>query len=422
MKPRIVWTILILSLMLQPSVLFAEFAGGTGEPNDPYQIAMAEQLIAIGSDRDLLQKSFILVADIDLDPNLPGGSIFKDALIAQDTDESVNGHRSSSFDGVFDGNGHTISNMHIEGEHGYDAGLFAQLSGLVKDLGLTDVVVSGSPCGAIAGLNLHGTILRCRVTGQVSGAEDVGGFVGSNWDGSLMECDAQVQVNGGSEVGGMVGGGPGGTLLRCKVQGDINGDNIVGGLVGRQSGNSIIECRVTGIVTGSNNVGGLIGDFHETLVWRSSANCEVTAEQTAGGLVGSASVTSGLIADCYARGSLACSTLGGLIGQAGGNRVVNCYAACDFFPLEAEGEEVFVGGLFGDIFTQNRAPLVTGCFWDTELSGIAASIGSHALERGTGLTTEQMSDENIFRDAGWDVEHVWIIQDGKYPELRWEVE
>ena len=140
MKIWTVWTILILSLILQPSVLFAEFAGGTGEPNDPYQIATAEQLIAIGSDRDLLQKSFILMADIDLDPNLPGGSIFKDALIAQDTDESVNGHRSSSFDGVFDGNGHTISNMHIEGEHGYDAGLFAQLSGLVKDLSLTDVI------------------------------------------------------------------------------------------------------------------------------------------------------------------------------------------------------------------------------------------------------------------------------------------
>ncbi len=28
-----------------------EFAGGTGEPSDPYQIATAGQLISIGSDR-----------------------------------------------------------------------------------------------------------------------------------------------------------------------------------------------------------------------------------------------------------------------------------------------------------------------------------------------------------------------------------
>ena len=47
------------------------FAGGTGEPNDPYQIATAEQLIAIGLDPNLLSRNFVLVADIDLDPNLP---------------------------------------------------------------------------------------------------------------------------------------------------------------------------------------------------------------------------------------------------------------------------------------------------------------------------------------------------------------
>ena len=43
-----------------------EFAGGTGEPNDPYQIATAEQLIGFGADGDLLDKHFVLIADIDL--------------------------------------------------------------------------------------------------------------------------------------------------------------------------------------------------------------------------------------------------------------------------------------------------------------------------------------------------------------------
>ncbi|RPJ34751.1 MAG: hypothetical protein EHM35_09630, partial [Planctomycetaceae bacterium] len=59
-----------------------EFAGGTGEPNDPYQIATAEQLIAIGSDPNLLDRHFVLVANLDLDPNQPGGQVFDRAVIA----------------------------------------------------------------------------------------------------------------------------------------------------------------------------------------------------------------------------------------------------------------------------------------------------------------------------------------------------
>ena len=55
--------------------------GGTGEPNDPYQIATAEQLIAIGSDPNLLDKHFLLVADIDQDPNLAGGRVFDNAKL-----------------------------------------------------------------------------------------------------------------------------------------------------------------------------------------------------------------------------------------------------------------------------------------------------------------------------------------------------
>lgn len=45
-----------------------EFAGGTGEPDDPYQIATASQLLSLGSDPNLRSRHFILVADIDMEP------------------------------------------------------------------------------------------------------------------------------------------------------------------------------------------------------------------------------------------------------------------------------------------------------------------------------------------------------------------
>jgi hypothetical protein len=61
-----------------------EFAGGTGEPADPYRIATVEQLVSIGDDADLLSKHFLLVEDLDLDPNPPAADGFDGAVIAHD--------------------------------------------------------------------------------------------------------------------------------------------------------------------------------------------------------------------------------------------------------------------------------------------------------------------------------------------------
>ncbi|NQV35936.1 MAG: hypothetical protein HQ515_24810 [Phycisphaeraceae bacterium] len=413
-------------LVTAPSQAWAvEFAGGTGEPNDPFQIATPEQLIAIDSDPELLDKNFVLVADIDLDPNLPGGRVFTDALIAQDTGDSVSGHSGDSFEGVLDGQGHTIANMHIVGVHGYDAGLIGNLSGLVKELRLSDVVVSGSPCGAIAGLNhRNGMILRCEVSGHLSGTESVGGFVGTNWDGSLVECQAQVQISGEERVGGMVGGGPGGTLIRCQAQAEIYGENDIGGLVGQSSGGQIIECGVNGLVIGSNNVGGLVGTSRDTLVLRSSADCDVTGQRMVGGLLGNASSAFGptLISDSYALGSVAGSVVGGLVGQVNRKRCLNCYSACELIALPVENEELWIGGLFGSIRRGNETQTSISCFWDAELSGVSIADGANPMEPATGLTTEQMQDQNILRDAGWDFNHVWTICEGDYPRLQWQAE
>lgn len=413
--------ILIVCISFQSLALCAEFAGGTGEPNDPYQIATGEQLISIGSDPNLMDKHFTLVNDIDLDPNLPGGSIFTDAVIARDESDGVSGHTGFPFRGILDGQGHTIANLHIEGKYGYDAGLIGNLSGLVKDLHFTDVVVSGSPCGAIAGLNQQGVILRCTATGQVSGLEDIGGLVGANWEGSLVECKAEVQVTGGDNAGGMVGGGPGGTLIHCEVRADVSGENNIGGLAGKSHQGQIMECKTTGIVVGNNNVGGLIGASDRTIVWWSSSKCEVTAEETAGGLTGSTVWSSGpVLVNCYAQGSVTGSTIGGIAGEARHNQVINCYSACELIGLEFEGREPFVGGLIGDSMVSAWAPLTIGCFWDAELSGVDVGVGPDQLELGTGLTTEQMLDKESFVNAGWDFGHTWIMPDGDYPILQWE--
>ena len=72
----------------------AQYSGGSGTAEDPYRIATAEDLMALGETPDDYDKHFVLTADIDLDPNLPGGKVFKRAVIAPDTDP--NDWRSAS--------------------------------------------------------------------------------------------------------------------------------------------------------------------------------------------------------------------------------------------------------------------------------------------------------------------------------------
>ena len=51
------WVLLAVEMVGANDV--GRFAGGTGEPNDPYQIATADQLISIGSDPNLLDKHYL---------------------------------------------------------------------------------------------------------------------------------------------------------------------------------------------------------------------------------------------------------------------------------------------------------------------------------------------------------------------------
>jgi hypothetical protein len=132
-----------------------KYSGGTGDLNDPYQIATAEDLMLLGERPEDYDKHFILTADINLDPKLPGRKVFDKAVIAPDTDPNDNyfEFQGTPFTGGFDGNTHTISHLTITG--GSYLGLFAQLAweAKVKNLGLVDANIAGSGnyVGGLAG-------------------------------------------------------------------------------------------------------------------------------------------------------------------------------------------------------------------------------------------------------------------------------
>ncbi len=64
---RVLRTIpLLIALCLVSMPAYAQYSGGTGEPNDPYRIATADDLILLGETPEYYDKHFILTADFDL--------------------------------------------------------------------------------------------------------------------------------------------------------------------------------------------------------------------------------------------------------------------------------------------------------------------------------------------------------------------
>ncbi len=251
-----------------------EFAGGNGTVEDPYQIATAQQLIAIGSDRPLWNLDFILIADIDLE----GVPLTNDML--------------GDFSGTFDGNGHVIRHLRANGID--DTGLFHTITktGLVIDLGIVDADITGTvtqsgkligyDTGAIAGES-DGMVCRCYATGIIRGGSSVGGLVGRN-TGVVFRSYATAEVTGQEMVGGLVGYSEVGMVSGCYSTGKVNGVTQVGGVAGINNG-VVINCWSTGTVAGTDLIGGLVGMNNVRTIHCYSAG-SVAGTKRAGGLVG----------------------------------------------------------------------------------------------------------------------------------------
>jgi hypothetical protein len=381
-----------------------KYGGGTGEPNNPYQIATAADLLALGETPADYDKHFLLTADIDLDPKLPGGKVFDNAVIA--------GAWKLPFTGVFDGNGHTISRLTIVGE--FSLGLFGQLgwnfqgqsSGeptcTVTNLAVEDVNIVGSviSAGALAAYAEWAVVSHSSSTGKVSGKGTVGGLVGDNRH-AVINCQSGCTVTGDSDVGGLVGNNNG-SVTNCCSTGTVNGGSSVGGLVGRHRG-SITQSCSTGGVSGKDAVAGLVGRngicsmLHRLLrpgdIHRSYSAGAVKGETSVGGLIGEDNY--GSIRQCYSTGAVSGSA------QVDG-------------LLSGRAPAMDVTAIFD----------VTASFWDVETSGLTISSG------GQGKTTAQMQAASTFLSAGWDfigetkngTEDIWWIDEGKdYPRLWWQV-
>lgn len=351
------------------NLALGKYGGGTGEPNDPYQIWDANDMQAIGADANDWDKHFVLMADIDL-------SQF-DGQDGREKFNLIGINYDNIFEGVFDGNDHTISGFTYESSDMASTGLFGLTCGQIKNLGLINPNVDAgteSDVGSLAGRN-DGTITNCYAEGgSVSASDHVGGLAGSN----------AGTISNSYSVGTVMGSG-----------------EDIGGLLGYNWG-TIVDCYSNGSVSGGDGVGGLVGAVYpDTTIMNSYSACDVSGGDYVGGLAGK---NTGLMTDCYSTGRVSGATrIGGLVGT-NWETITYCYS------VGQVSGTTDVGGLVG----YHYGGEVALSFWNVETSDQWDSPGG-----GSGRTTEQMKTASTY--LGWNgCDEIWTIDDGEYPRLLWE--
>ena len=367
------------------------------------------------------------------------------------------------FNAIFDGNGHTISNLHINRESdqdSYEIGLFGVAGGssVIRELGLVNADVTGNNnahsawgqnVGGLTGKN-SGKISNSYATGKVSGSTNVGGLAGWN-GGTIHGSYAAVRVSGvetgSSTVGGLVGENADGVISHSHAVGNVSGIGPVGGLAGLNDG-TVRDSYATGSVSGTADVGGLAGRNQGT-VHDSYATGSVSAEGFGGGSVGGlVGVNSGgVVSFSYATGNVSGDRdIGGLAGE-NDSEVSACYAtgnvsgdddvgglvgdndgtvSASYATGRVSGSEN-VGGLAGRNNGEVNASYATGAvlgnenagglagrnggtitngFWDTQTAGQGTGVGYGDSTGVVGKTTAELESPTgyagIYR--GWNVD------------------
>ena len=180
---------------------------------------------------------------------------------------------SNKFDGVFDGNGHTISNLYINDENGSKLGLFGYIyptmqKTSVKNLKMRNVQIVGKEyCAAVCGCGIGVTFENIEViSGSIAGFSEIYGISGCG--GSARNCINRANVTVERTYAAGIISNIAGEVSNCSNYGKITaGNGRAGGIAAGSNGfTQLINCanygeiHVTGTVNGTDYaVGGLLG-------------------------------------------------------------------------------------------------------------------------------------------------------------------
>ena len=218
----------------------ADFAGGSGTAEDPYQIANGAQLAKLAQDvkggKNYAGTYFVLTADIVLNDIKDWESW--ETTAPTNTWTPIGTNWKNPFAGTLDGDGHSVSGICINSEADCQ-GLVGYLGGggTLQNLGVkASYIKGGNRVGGVCGTITSGNVTNCYNTGNVKGNNYVGGVCGDNYR----------------------------TVTNCYNTGSVEGNNSVGGVCGYNN-RTVTNCYNTGSVEGNNSVGGLCGQNYATV-------------------------------------------------------------------------------------------------------------------------------------------------------------
>lgn len=372
------------------------YAGGNGTLENPYQIATPEQLALLaeqtnnGTGGDAY---YILTEDICLN-----GS--------QNYQWSPIGNETNPFTGVFDGDGHTISELFVS--YQVLSGLFGfTQEAIIKDVHLEEanipLAISGSSCiGLIVGKALNTNIFSCSTHGLVGTCPRVcGGIVGlfsaDAADETFVIKDCVNHADIISETASYGGGIAGQTTIEngqifienCVNYGNLNALDIAGGIVG-EGPIFIKNCDNYGALLSneSGSGGGIVGSTIQTSVIEDCVNHEsgeITA-MAAGGIVGNS--LNAVISRCGNKAKIKGLNPNGTFVKAGGitsseGRISNCYNTGEISLESNHPWYAYAGGISGAVGSESyiRNCYVTGAvvYSDLECLGIIAMVESTSM-------------------------------------------
>ena len=399
-----------------------EYTNGKGTEDEPYLISSLETLMlmrdAVNIGTDYSGKYFKQTTDIDLSsqygPNFDtnGRSWPRIGTIA------------NPFYGTYDGDGHRIDNLYINGKASY-RGFFGYIGdGTVKNLTVSGRVTSNDRVGGIVGYLEKGTVENCvnevNVTGGTHKASVIsvrcGGIVGLAGEATIKNCVNKGTVKnvteyGGDETGGIVGSGgdcSNAIVIDCINLGSVNGVCCAGGIIGANWGTRIESCINQGNISLEHNTkyyvhaGGITGINYGPI-----SNCinigdvDNVNDGTAfiGGVVGS---NCSEIINCYNAGDVkGADNVGGIAGE-NNNKIENCY---NIGYVKGYVPESKVGGIVGKNDNTDTDNVITGCYYlfGTADAGIFEEQDQEGVTKA--LTVADFAQQSNF--SGWDFENIW---------------
>lgn len=386
--------------------------GGTLE--DPFEITDYDDLAAfaksVNNDAGFSGTYFKLMNDLDVDGN-----------------ETMIGVDSHIFHGAFDGNGHTIN---LTGDIGQIKGSDDQYFGLFgacgyyseinnlninADINIENHNKGNSYVGMVAGYT-YGIIYNCNVEFKCHYSNNNTGYIGgiAGHAVSVTNCVAGGSIWFDADSKDYYLGGIAGTIderaAHCvsNIDIDASGNSVVGGIVGVGTDITVSECYHTGNLYSEFSVGGIVGRaLGDSQVYDCFNEGEIN--------VGASSDKS-----VFRQG-------GGIVGEAFGTAIDNCYSYGSMSTLSPDGRCYGVFGLYSTSDNPVEGSPKPSEWPRTEAkNSFYSSKGVDATYREDvysvasncrNLTDADFANQDTF--IAWDFDSVWTMDETKgRPVLR----